>query len=85
MRREGYLLAGKKFCPSFVAKLLLPGVAKRQRERIDSDNHWAVTASSEEAGGVGEWDLVLECAGLKADKFFDTWLAAQHCKCPLVA
>lgn len=33
MRREGYLLAGKMFCSSLVAKTLFPGVAKRQRER----------------------------------------------------
>lgn len=34
MRRDGNLLAGKSFCGSLVAKTLLPGGAKRQREAV---------------------------------------------------
>lgn len=73
--RGGYLLAGKTFCPSLVAKPFFPGMTKRQRQTIDSDNHRAVTASSEETGGMEEWDLVPECAGVKSDKSLGTWLA----------
>lgn len=72
---EGRLLIGWKMMFFLSYSLNIISRSGWKIERV-SDNQWTVTTSSEEIGGTREWDFVLDCSGLKANKASGTHLAA---------